>query len=267
MSIEKHTITLEGREFVYLTQGALQYGDYIQSCPEFRANIALVRDDYQDNENCVWRECSYRAFHHNNCEWDGVIPDIIYVYGGYGYEAIMVREDTSLEELLEAFNAMTEYPLYDEMRMGEYEEEYKYEDWTSWMRHDVQTKVESALVDILKSDRFDVVDSLDLEEFVSSYFEKMDELHDEENRKLQDEGKEELWDWMFGVWCHADETGCHAFVTDGSSYYYDKRNIKDTAEYLLDNCEVLQSLLDGALKRTPQDLAQAKSDLDAALFS
>ena len=62
--------------------------------------------------------------------------------GGYGSEALAVDPRFCSEDLLEALESLENYPVWDEEKLSELEEELKEEAFSSWLERDLRRKLE-----------------------------------------------------------------------------------------------------------------------------
>lgn len=65
--------------------------------------------------------------------------------GGYGSEALAVDPRFCSEDLLEALESLESYPVWDEEKLSELEEELKEEAFSSWLERDLRRRIEDLL--------------------------------------------------------------------------------------------------------------------------
>jgi len=81
---------------------------------------------------------NYRTFLES---WRNV-PGVVDLHGGHGTYAIAIRLDVCEAGILQALEALDDYPVLDDDAMGEVEAEQDREAWESWARDDFKRELE-----------------------------------------------------------------------------------------------------------------------------
>jgi hypothetical protein len=127
----------------------------------------------------------------------GGSPGCREVIGGHGSYGLAIDPRYVKEELLEALEALENYPLYDEEHCSQLEENLKIEAFSSWLESDLRRNIESALSSALIRGGAD------------------SEAAEERAEKLAENATEEqLW----GILWQADSDGCLWSAEHNSMY-------------------------------------------------
>lgn len=130
--------------------------------------VTVVED--KDNPPDMWAEVPYTASGDYSGYADVGIsnyrvieeefkddPDIAFVSGGYGFQAVIYRTNTKNQEILDMIKKLENYPLLDEDSHSHVLLELEDEAWDNWARHDFVRALGKKFPDI--EDDIDALDN------------------------------------------------------------------------------------------------------------